>query len=130
MELCVTAIHSDVSRLDYLGTLDRSPLVSHPPQFVLYVVSSIYSVSDTKPRSLHRADAQHARSATAVAVHHTVVSRNDLRFDALSSYISSTIHHPCRSIAVCSYGCHCVTVLFGRFIHDSTRLVVAASERV
>eukprot|EP00965_Chrysotila_dentata_P081100 2677041-Pleurochrysis_carterae.AAC.1 len=34
------------------------PLVNHPPQFGLYVVSSIHSVSDTKPRSTHRADAQ------------------------------------------------------------------------
>eukprot|EP00965_Chrysotila_dentata_P083248 2746587-Pleurochrysis_carterae.AAC.2 len=37
-------------------------------------VSSIYSVSDTKPRRTHRADAQHARSTTAVAVHRTGVS--------------------------------------------------------
>eukprot|EP00965_Chrysotila_dentata_P255244 6212153-Pleurochrysis_carterae.AAC.4 len=34
------------------------PRVNHPPQFVLYVVSSIYPVSDTKPRSTHRATAQ------------------------------------------------------------------------
>eukprot|EP00965_Chrysotila_dentata_P046092 1532501-Pleurochrysis_carterae.AAC.2 len=30
-----------------------SPLVRHPAQFVLYVVSSIHSVSATKPRSTH-----------------------------------------------------------------------------
>eukprot|EP00965_Chrysotila_dentata_P023242 770282-Pleurochrysis_carterae.AAC.1 len=29
----------------------------------------IQSVSDTKPRTTHRVDVQHARSATAVAVH-------------------------------------------------------------
>eukprot|EP00965_Chrysotila_dentata_P263476 6214837-Pleurochrysis_carterae.AAC.9 len=58
----------------------RSPLVSVPPQFVLYVVPSIYSVSDTKPRSTHRADAQHARSATAVAVHRTGVSHKHVAF--------------------------------------------------
>eukprot|EP00965_Chrysotila_dentata_P255128 6212111-Pleurochrysis_carterae.AAC.1 len=52
----------------------RSPLVSDPPQFVLYVVLSIHSVYDTKPRRTHRADAQQTRSATAVAVHRTGVS--------------------------------------------------------
>eukprot|EP00965_Chrysotila_dentata_P221702 6192525-Pleurochrysis_carterae.AAC.2 len=54
----LTVIHSDESRFDYLGTLVRSPLVSLPPQFILYAVSSIHFVSDTKPRSPHRADAQ------------------------------------------------------------------------
>eukprot|EP00965_Chrysotila_dentata_P255969 6212392-Pleurochrysis_carterae.AAC.4 len=57
----LTVIYSDMSRFDYLDCLIpylRSPLVSHPPQFVLYVVSSIHSVSDIKSaRSTHRADA-------------------------------------------------------------------------
>eukprot|EP00965_Chrysotila_dentata_P164583 5433391-Pleurochrysis_carterae.AAC.4 len=35
-----------------------SPHVNHPPQFVLYAASSILSVSNTKPRSTHRARAQ------------------------------------------------------------------------
>eukprot|EP00965_Chrysotila_dentata_P070552 2332083-Pleurochrysis_carterae.AAC.1 len=84
----LTVIHSDTSRFDYLGQKDETvasldsrvilkhpsshdtwcedclipyllfPLVNHPPQFVLYGSSSIRSVSDTKPRNTHRADAQ------------------------------------------------------------------------
>eukprot|EP00965_Chrysotila_dentata_P235128 6200579-Pleurochrysis_carterae.AAC.2 len=35
-----------------------SSLVSYPPKLIFHVVSSIHRVSDTKPRSTHRADAQ------------------------------------------------------------------------